>query len=416
MAIYDSFNDLLGIENTLQIGSYPRYTAITPLHDLDILYILGKWDANSIHAVEAVNDLYKKIRNGYRKPPVFDAIDIKIQTHSVTVAFRIKGEEIFSVDIVPAYEFGLNEFKQSKYKVPEILKRKSHSERAQFYEQKKAERQEISWIDSDPRGYISVATAVGKNPDFRKTVKIAKRWKNNLQGENEDLKLKSFHLEQVITCIFQENPRIEIFDAVFKFFFDLPDTVLVANRIADRANPDKYIDDYVADISKWDKEMIQEARDGFLAKLESMQDGSSMDVLLAIHFYERGSAEKFMFDFNIPVLTDEKNVFLIDGFLKKKAGFREYRYPISAGGGVVDRHDLIKFQIVKNNTGAGFYKWKVKNDRSVERAQWRGEITDNQTSNDPEKALYDGRHFVEAYAIKDNVCIAKASQNVILKP
>ena len=44
--IYKSFNDLLGVNNCIQIGSFPRFTAVRPLHDLDILYIIGEW-ANS---------------------------------------------------------------------------------------------------------------------------------------------------------------------------------------------------------------------------------------------------------------------------------------------------------------------------------------------------------------------------------
>ncbi|MDQ7812877.1 hypothetical protein, partial [Brevundimonas sp.] len=36
--VYTSVRDVLGEANCLQIGSYPRYTAITPLHDLDVLY------------------------------------------------------------------------------------------------------------------------------------------------------------------------------------------------------------------------------------------------------------------------------------------------------------------------------------------------------------------------------------------
>ena len=42
--IYKSLNHLLGINNCIQIGSYPRHTAITPIHDLDMLYSLGKWN------------------------------------------------------------------------------------------------------------------------------------------------------------------------------------------------------------------------------------------------------------------------------------------------------------------------------------------------------------------------------------
>ena len=31
-----SVQNVVGAANSLQIGSYPRYTAITPLHDLDV--------------------------------------------------------------------------------------------------------------------------------------------------------------------------------------------------------------------------------------------------------------------------------------------------------------------------------------------------------------------------------------------
>ncbi len=37
--VYDSFRQLLN-DACIQIGSYPRFTAIRPLHDLDILYRL----------------------------------------------------------------------------------------------------------------------------------------------------------------------------------------------------------------------------------------------------------------------------------------------------------------------------------------------------------------------------------------
>src|SRR3989338_2487978 len=191
--IYQSINDCLGEENTIQIGSYPRYTAITPVHDLDILYVLGKWGESDPRATEALNKLHALINQQYKMPNEFDSVKVGIQTHSVTISFMKNKEEVISVDIVPAYEYGANEFSQPTYKVPEIIKKKSHRARAQFYVEKQIKREVINWIDSDPRGYISCATAVGKNPDFRKAVKIAKRWKNNLQSENEDLKLKSFH-------------------------------------------------------------------------------------------------------------------------------------------------------------------------------------------------------------------------------
>ena len=37
--IYEKISEVLS-GKCIQIGSYPRYTSITPVHDLDILYIL----------------------------------------------------------------------------------------------------------------------------------------------------------------------------------------------------------------------------------------------------------------------------------------------------------------------------------------------------------------------------------------
>ena len=56
--IYQSFNDLLGVNNCVQIGSYPRYTAIKPLHDLDILYIMGDWNSNVINPIFDLNYIF----------------------------------------------------------------------------------------------------------------------------------------------------------------------------------------------------------------------------------------------------------------------------------------------------------------------------------------------------------------------
>lgn len=39
-AIYAAICSVLGKNKCLQIGSYPRYTAIRPPHDLDVLFIL----------------------------------------------------------------------------------------------------------------------------------------------------------------------------------------------------------------------------------------------------------------------------------------------------------------------------------------------------------------------------------------
>ena len=58
--IYQSFNDLLGVNNCIQIGSYPRYTAIKPLHDLDVLYIMGDWNSSTTNPIFDLNTIANK--------------------------------------------------------------------------------------------------------------------------------------------------------------------------------------------------------------------------------------------------------------------------------------------------------------------------------------------------------------------
>lgn len=84
------------------------------------------------------------------------------------------------------------------------------------------------------------------------------------------MKLKSFHLEQVVTKYFQENRSQTIFDAIFDFFVNIPN-ILRPNQIPDRADHDKFIDDYIVKFSKEQIQKIIEARDDLLIKLENLK-------------------------------------------------------------------------------------------------------------------------------------------------
>ncbi len=403
--VYQSFNDLFGVNNCIQIGSYPRFTAITPVHDLDILYILGSWDENNHTPLVTLTNLFNHINSSHVNPTNYTK-KVSLQTHSVTVEFWQNSAMILSVDIVPAYLYGKNEFNQDTYKVPEVIKESNHVKRNTLTWDSNGLH---SWIKSDPRGYIKTATEVDTNSDFRKAVKLVKRWKHNLCLEDGDLKLKSFHVEQVITKMFQKNPNIDIYDAVFAFFYGLPNMVDTPNQIADRANSDKYIDDYLSKFTSEQKEKIKQARDGFLIKLESIKDSDPTAGLLAVHFYERSENEEFMFDKRILILTEPQHSdFSLFADVTDKQGAIQRRLNSQ---GVIDSGRYLKFSKSKNIDG-GAYDWKVKNDDTSE--QPRGEITSHQTKNVPEHTKYRGTHYIECYAIKGGVCVASAKHNVVL--
>lgn len=409
--VYDSFRKLLN-QNCIQIGSYPRFTAITPLHDLDILYILGEWNEQQHDPKEALEELFTKIKSEYENPTMYSA-RISKQTHSISVSF-VDGinNEVFSVDIVPSYIFSKNEFDGDTYKVPEIVQHKHGRRRKELYEKISNQHLNMNWIDSDPRGYIEIAKNINQeNSDFRKVVKFVKSWKNIYESEYDDFKFKSFHIEQVITRYFQDDLSLDIYDGIFRFFCDIPN-IIQSPQIVDRADDSKYIDSYVSDFTDRQKKMIVEARDYFLITLERFKDASDMEDLLSPCFHERASkSESYLFDSSIPTFINSEYEFRISGFLQNKEGFREYKYRLDTKG-TVEKKKWIKFSILDRGTlpGHASFKWKVKNcDKSPEP---RGEISSYNGSPKEEKTLYVGEHYVECFAILDNACVAKSRQNV----
>lgn len=416
--IYKSFQDLLVANNCLQIGSYPRFTSITPVHDLDILNILDLWDENAHDPSLALRELNSKINQGYENPTDY-SISVSLQSHSVTVSFHQNSEEIFSVDIVPAYITSKNEFNDDKYKVPELLNKRHGKARLEYYQKLVVEHGQMGWIDSDPRGYIKVASDIDQvsNGEFRKSAKIVKFWKNKLEEKDESLKLKSFHIEQVVTKYFQENNLTQVFDVIYRFFVKLPEIIGTPNQIQERTNTSKFIDDYLVDLTEKQKQRINQARDTFLVKLENLSDSTPINSLFEIEFLERtSSSEMYLFDseYRIPVFV-EGDTFRIDGFIQPKSGFRDGW--LSAVNHQIAKGRQVKFQI-RNDIEKDYTLWKVQNDKNssevVSANCTRGEITRDRTMKDPESTAYKGQHYVECFAVKDNVCIARSKINVVI--
>lgn len=406
--VYASVCDVIGAAKALQIGSYPRFTAISPLHDLDVLYILGNWNPQQQDPRGALADLEARLRQNYVNP-TRHTVRIERQTHSVTVRYMEQGDEVFAVDVVPAYIHGRNADGQDMYMVPEIAT-KSHSERAPLKEAVIRGQREMTWIATDPRGYIAQASRINEaNSDFRKAVKLAKGWRHHRKAENDAFPLKSFHLEQVITNWVAAHPAADIFDIIFSFFVHLPDAMQYP-QIPDRADPRRNIDDYVAGLSHQERRAVDRARDGFLIALENFSEEHDVGELVGAQPHERrGNAEAYLFDQAIPMLN-EHDFTIVGEVLPREGGFR---------GFLLDRHGLIRvdrkirFRLSRDAPAADLFKWKVKNDDGS--PEPRGEITDHGTLNDPESTKYSGSHFVECYAIRGGRCIGRGHQDVVLQ-
>lgn len=226
-SLYAAFKGALGA-SCFMSGSFARFTASRPVHDLDILTVVGRFDPQHLDPRTILERLEATIRDKFVNPTEFHA-KISRQSHSITVAFDEAGREVFAVDVVPAFTSGLkNEFGDDIYWVPEILVigRKNRAARYQDFERTKKSETEW-WIRSDPRGYITSAENLNtKNSDFRKATKFVKRWKHNCKTKDGDFKIKSFHIEQTLFDIYTRNPSFGMFDGIFRFFCNLPEMVL----------------------------------------------------------------------------------------------------------------------------------------------------------------------------------------------
>jgi len=284
-SIYEAVCSVLGSGKCLQIGSYPRFTAIRPPHDLDVLFILGRWDRKEPKPFNALSILKLRLETELVPPKGF-SFTVNLQTHSISIKFIRAGKEVFAVDIVPALSTGAtNNFGDDIYLVPEIL-RMNHERRSLKYKRVAENIDRIDWILTDPRGYISAAAQLNeKNKDFRKSVKFSKKWKCASKEENDDFKLKSFHLEQIVTSYFQKDASLDILDAVTKFFTELPKW-LEKSQIPDRADSSRNIDAYVDDLTIEQKALILYSRDEFLEKLNGYEGDQEAGVL----FEEKSSA------------------------------------------------------------------------------------------------------------------------------
>ena len=413
--IYQSFNDLLGVNNCVQIGSYPRYTAIKPLHDLDILYIMGNWDPYNNDPKFDLQIIADKFSREYKNPTPFK-LEIVVQTHSISFRYldRNNDNEVFAVDLVPSLVDGKNEFGRNKFRVPEIIKIHRGKKRTEYYQRKINSKESIIWIKTDPLGYIEVAANINKqNEDFRRSVKFIKRWKHECKLINENFKLKSFHLEQLITENYKQNTHLDIFDSIFKCLAELKEKIEIP-ILRDRGDNSKFIDSYVSELTEYERNLIHQAVDAILISFEKIDDLNSIAELFRIGFYKRVSdTERFLFDQKIPVLIDEEMLLKIDGFVKDLSGFREYKANLKLTGGIVNTKNKIDFKVIQNNTNHDILKWKVKNDNFSK--ELRGEITDHHTYSRPESTAYLGKHFVECYSIKGNVCIARDNVEVIVR-
>jgi len=245
---YEAVKTVIG-NNVFQSGSYGRFTAIYPVHDLDIIFICDDPLLQN-EPLRFMRELQQKL-NAANIPGVKS---IEVQTHSVTIAFS-DTDSPFGIDIVPARELNqLNEFNEPLYLVPEILMVNHEKRQLRYLE---AASKPIDWVKSDPRGYIRAASQLNdSNSNFRHAVKLVKAWRHAAKRVHKDaFKLKSFHVELIVTDYFLMHPTATTAEAIVESIGEIG-TSLTVPSIPDRADRLSFIDEYVANLTVVERQLI----------------------------------------------------------------------------------------------------------------------------------------------------------------
>lgn len=384
------------VSNSLQVGSYGRYTGIKGISDLDMLYIIpsSKWEDYDVSGGQT--KLLQDTKNAIAK--TYPASDIKVDRCVVTVNFS--GSHI---DIQPVFEV-----EDQDYKYPDTYN-------------------SGSWKITKPRKEMSamIEAEQQKNKNLRRLCKMARAWKNkngvcmggllidtlahNFLHSTDEYDSASFSSYDLMSRDFlkylYEQPkdqkeygalgsrqRVKVrksFKRKAKKGYDLADEAIEAT--ADKKKHNKWRDVFGNDFPKYQNE---EAEAHF------------------INESYRNTEELIESYYPVNILYDLK----IDCEIKQN-GFRN---------GLLREFLVNKIRLMPNKS-LRFYidqievplpyavKWKVTNrgEQAIKRDCVRGQIIDDKGSLErKESTNFKGSHFVECYVIKDNMVVARDSIDV----
>ncbi len=175
-------------------GSYPRDTAIQPLDDVDVIFV--------IEPTEWPSNLFDRLFSEYPEPETvlkafLNAIRYRYQDSSLRLqnkSVRLRLNHL-DIDVVPAIERGRND---GSILIPD--------------------REKDDWIVTAPKKHSEIASAINQQQRgrFKPLVKLLKYWNCNLPST---ARFKSFAVETLACRVFQRT-RLNSLEEGLLVFFD----------------------------------------------------------------------------------------------------------------------------------------------------------------------------------------------------
>lgn len=382
--------------NSLQVGSYGRYTGINGISDLDMLYIMpaSKWaDYNkSGGQTKLLQDTKAAIAKTYSES------DIKIDRCVVTVTFADS-----HIDVQPVFEL-----EEQDYKYPDTYG-------------------DGSWKITKPRKEMDamVEFEQNKNRNLRRLCKMARAWKNKHGVYMGGLLIDTLAYNFLKSTTTYDTKSFYYYDEMcrdfFEYLYDQPKDQTEYGALGSKQRvkvrkPFKKKAKKAFDLAEEaieatsDKTKHNKWRDIFgnaFPKYES-EEKEAKAINESYHDTEEFIESKYSVDIRYDLKIDCE---------VKQNGFRDglLRYFLDNKIRLMPNKSL-RFYIDKIDVPAPYtVKWKVTNrgEQAIKRDCIRGQILDDLGSQERrESTSFKGSHFVECYIVKGDKVVAKDTIDV----
>ncbi len=374
--------------NSLQVGSYGRFTAIKNISDLDMVYILP-WTE------------YERFKND-RQSALLQEVKKTIQLRYPKTEMRGDGQVVvisftnYQIEVLPAFEY-----EDGSFLYPDT-------------------NDGGSWQTTKPRLEIKAISDLhqAKNQNLRTLCKMIRSWKNYHGVAMGGLLIDSVAYNFLNSTTYYDDKSFTYYDWLIRDFLKyLSDLQNINHVFAPGSNQKVYI-------KKKFKTRAKKAHKLVLEAIEAQENKNANQKWKKIFGRNFPSAVKLTteaMDKSISTWTnteefieDKYNVDIrydlsIDCEVTQ-AGFRtDNLLSILASKIRLLTNKELKFQIIRNDVKGDFeIYWKVLNrgDEAQKRNMIRGQIVKG-SSIKKEKTNFRGDHIVECYIVQNNIVVAK---------
>lgn len=381
------------VANTLQVGSYGRYTAINGISDLDMLYKMpsSEWSRFKDGKQSALlQEVRTAILNRYPNT------DVRVGGVVVTVNYSN-----FLIEVQPAFEQDDGSFKFPNTK------------------------DGGSWQITKPKDEIEEVKSfnIRKNRNYRRLCKMVRSWKNKHGVVMGGLLIDTLAYQFLDSTSEYDDKSYTYYDWMVRDFFEfLSKEANKSYYLAPGSNQQVYVK----------KKFQTKAKKAYKLCLDAIEAGEQVG---ANGKWKKVFGRAFPASATVSEsarLWDDTEEFIEDSYpidiqynLKidcevSQQGFQTYllREMLQRFIPLMANKKLL-FSIIRNDVPYPYIiKWKVLNRGSIaeERNMIRGQIHDDEGhANKKENTNFIGEHIVECYVIKDGKVVARDEIDVPIK-